>query len=243
MRRFLAIVFLIFVASPAVTADEAFVDRFLHLDAASWLVADGWSNGDSFLNDWRRSQLGTGRSGLTVTMDRNSASRNGYSSGEIQSRNVYHYGYFEARMTPASGSGLDTGFFTYIGPSQGKPGNEIDVEILGKNTRAVQFTYHVGSEQRATTITLPFDAADQPHVFGFDWQPRYIRWYVDGQMMHEETGNRLPLPSEPQNIIFDLWGSNSFTSWMGRFTWPSHPIIARLQCVAAAPHFTGKPIC
>jgi beta-glucanase (GH16 family) len=190
-------------AAAAAAPNNAFIDRFERLDNARWTVSDGWSNGSAWLNDWRRTQVAAGPSGLTVTLDVNPASKGGYSSGEIRSHDDYRYGYFEARMKAARGSGVDTGFFTYTGPSRGQPWNEVDVEILGKDPR----------------------------------------WYVDGKLVHEETGAQLPLPNESQQVFFDMWNSNSIPDWMGRFTWPGHAITAQLQCVATSPHFTGLPLC
>ncbi len=41
-------------------------------------------------------------------------------------------------MKAATGSGLNSAFFTYIGPTDKKPHDEIDFEVLGKNTGKVQ---------------------------------------------------------------------------------------------------------
>jgi endo-1,3-1,4-beta-glycanase ExoK len=224
-------------------AASDFRDKFEHLDSTFWSASDGWSDGPWFLNDWRKSQLRTGSAGLTVTLDRNPASKGGYSSGAIQSRRTFRYGYFEARMTAAPGSGVDTGFFTYTGPTQGQPWNEVDVEILGKDTRAVQFTYHTGNRQKATTVKLPFDSAMGSHTYAFDWEPEHITWYVDGKSVHTENGDSLPLPNEPQKIIFNVASSNASPEWLGRFTWPGRPILAQLRCIARAEHFNGAQLC
>jgi beta-glucanase (GH16 family) len=231
------------VSSLAVTPPNEFVDRFERLDVTRWTVSDGWSNGPWYLNDWRRSQMAPGRSGLTVTIDKNPLSKNGYSSGELQSKRLYQYGYYEIRMKSASGAGVVTGFFTYTGAPRGKPWNEIDVEILGKNTRAVQLTYHVPNGQKATTLDLPFDSALEAHTYGFEWQPTHIRWYIDGRLVHEETGAGLALPSEPGQVMFDVWNSNVNPPWMGVFTWPGHPITSQVSCIAVAVRFAGRTLC
>jgi endo-1,3-1,4-beta-glycanase ExoK len=243
MKRILFAAAVAVAASVASAANVPPIERFARLDSARWIVSDGWSNGDWQVNDWRRSQISTGSSGMIVALDKNPAAKNGYSSGEIQSRNTYQYGYFETRMRAAPGSGMVSGFFTYIGPPQGHPWNEVDVEILGKNTRAVSFTYHTGKDQHATVVDLPFDSAAESHAYGFDWQPQYIRWYVDGKLVHEDSGSALPLPTEPQKIFFDMWGSNSTPDWTGKFAWPGHPITARVSCIAMAQHFTGSILC
>jgi endo-1,3-1,4-beta-glycanase ExoK len=222
---------------------DSFRDPLQHVDPSIWIIADGWSNGSSFLSDWRRGQVRTDASGMTVVLDHNPIAVRGYSSGQIQSRQSYQFGYFEAEMTAAVGSGVDTGFYTYTGPSQHTAWNEVDVEILGRNTRAVQFTYHVGNQQRATTIPLPFDSAVESHSYGFDWQPRYINWYIDGKLAHTETGATLPLPDISQQVMFDVWNSDALSGWMGHFVWPGHPITAHVRCIARSDHFSGKRLC
>ncbi len=193
-----------------------------------------------WLNDWRKSQLRFGPSGLTVTLDRNPASARGYSSGEIQSRASYQYGYYATRLIAARGTGVITGFFTYTGPSRGKIWNEVDIEFLGKDTRAVQVTYHVGNQQKATRIPLPFDAAAESHTYSFDWQSGLIKWYVDDKEVHSEsTASGRPLPTEPQQIMFDLWNTNSMPAWAGPYNWPGHPVTAQVRCIAHTVRFVA----
>ena len=233
------------VTATAATAADAppFIDKFPTApDPSRWLVSDGWSNGDWQVNDWRRSQIIANGSGLVISLDKNPASKNGYSSGEFQSRSAYRYGYFEVRMRAAAGPGIVTGFFTYIGPPQGQPWNVVDVEILGKDTHVVSLTYHVGNQQHATLVKAPFDLAEADHVYGFDWQPQFIRWYIDGHLVHEDTGDKLPLPTEPQKVFFDLWGAN-IPEWTGKFVWPGRPIRTQVRCIAVAPRFTGAVLC
>lgn len=231
-------------AAAAASPPDTFTDQFHSIDSRRWNVSDGWSNGAWYLNDWRRSQFRPlSGGGLRVTIDKNPASKNGYSSGEIQSRNLYLYGYYEARMTAAAGSGIVTGFFTYIGAPFGRPWNEIDVEILGKDTHAVEFTYHVGQKRQTTVVRLPLNSALTSHTFGFDWQADHISWYIDGKLAHTERGDApTDLPIEPEHIIFDVWNSNVDPAWMGLFSWPGHPITAQLTCVSHTARYEGREL-
>jgi endo-1,3-1,4-beta-glycanase ExoK len=232
------------LTSAADAATPTWVDHFTSLSASRWYVSNGWSDGSWMLNNWERSQVSTGVNGLGIALNQNPAgAAYPYSSGEIQNLTAYRYGYFEARIQAPSGGGLDTGFFTYVGATAITPWNEIDVEILGKNTHAVQLTYHNGNSQVPVTVNLPFDASTAPHLYGFDWEPGYIRWYVDGKLVLQQTGANLPLPTVPQNLIINTWASNSFAPWLGLFTWPNHPITTRVTCVAVEPQFTAQPLC
>src|SRR5262249_36999690 len=145
-------------------------------------------------NDWRAAQVSTNAAGARLTLAPSRGGSKRFSSGELQTHGLYHYGYFEARLQAPRGSGVVTGFFTFIRPGHTSTWDEVDVEILGRDTRPVQFTYYRAGAKRFATIPLGFDASAAPHTYAFDWQHGYIRWYVDGVMRHEEIGDGLPLP-------------------------------------------------
>ena len=231
-------------ASSVQAATPSWTDHLVRLDPTRWYISNGWSDGAWMLNNFLASQLVTSQSGLSIVLDKAApGGANPYASGEVRTVGAFQYGYFEARVQAPAGAGLDAGFFTYVGASGAQPVNEIDVELLGKNTRAVQLTYHNGSNQVATTVALPFDDSAGPHLYAFDWQPTYIRWYVDGKLVLQQTGTNLPLPTAPQQLFMNLWASNSLAAWLGSFTWPNHPLTARVTCVAVEPHYTATPAC
>src|SRR5262245_38057040 len=117
-RLCLCLVALVSLAGGMAHAREApiphsFVDTLAFLDESRWRVADGWTNGDWTANDWRRSQVRRTHSGIEITLARSHGGDKRFSSGELQSEDVYRYGYFETRLQAPRGSGLVTGFFTY----------------------------------------------------------------------------------------------------------------------------------
>src|SRR3546814_5031761 len=81
------------------------------------------------------------------------------------------------------------------------PHDEIDFEFLGKSPRQVQVNYYTARKGgHETMIDLGFDASEDFHTYAFEWRPDSIRWFVDGRQVHEETGQRGPLPSTPGKI-------------------------------------------
>lgn len=218
--------------TPPVTGPgKPFVDEFSSLDQSIWSVSDGWSNGAYMVNDWRKAQSRFGN-GLVLALEDRPGGINRYASGEVQSRKTYGHGYYEATMQAASGSGIISGFFTYTGPPFGKPWNEIDVEILGKNTREATLSYYYNGESLSHVVALTFDAATGLHHYAFDWQPEYIRWYVDGDLVHEVDGSKLPLPNEAQKIMVHLWGTDSIKEWAGPFDARAVPTRMSFGCIA-----------
>lgn len=218
-------------SQPAEAEILEFTDRFTSLDRQRWSVSDGWKNGSYAANDWRASQTSLS-GGLKLKFAAHKTSIAEYSGAEIQSKARFGHGYYESRFRAMRGSGLITGFFTYIGPHFGKPWHEIDIEILGAHPDRIQVTYFTDGKKVKKTLPLSFDAASGAHVYGFDWQEKYIRWYVDGVMIHEARGETVPLPSERQKIMFSVWGSDTLRDWLGPLDTASVPASALVNCVA-----------
>jgi endo-1,3-1,4-beta-glycanase ExoK len=221
-----------------------FTDRFASLNEGRWAISNGWSNGISWmLNDWQASQVRHTASGLEFTLGPSKTYPGGYKSGEMQSRHYFMYGYFEVEMQTAKGDGTVNGFFTYTGAPRGRPWNEIDVEVLGRNPRAVQVTTHTDAASHATTVPLSFDSSAGQHIYAIYRQPDVIRWYVDGIPIHEESGPHIAGMNEPQQLIFNLWASNSNPHWSGHLQPTTTPVTATVRCIAYSRELPTTPLC
>lgn len=222
-----------------------FIDRFEAFNAEHWVMSHGWSNGDWIGNDWRNAQVRMRRGGgVELVLARQRRAEKRFTSGELQTIDVYRYGYFETRMRVPRGSGMVSGFFTYTREGHdNSTWDEIDVEILGRNTRRIQLTFFQSGERRSITLPLGFDAASGYHTYGFEWSPTSIRWYVDGRMIYETTGEGVGVPQRPQRLYLNLWNSHMLTSWVGPISRGRGPWTMRVACVAHAPRYTGRPIC
>lgn len=221
---------------------EAFVERFDRGEISDrWNISHGWSNGSWMLNDWQRSEIEGSQDLLTFHLRRGpETSQNALSSGEIQSHKRYRYGYFEVRMKVPRGAGLVTGVFSYANRDGRVRPNEIDIEILGRNTRVVELTIHEGGRATSKKVTLPFDAADGFHTYGFDWQPGYVRWYADGKLIHVEDGPAARRVTRPQQFILNLWASKELHAWVGRIDMKRAPWRLDVSCIAYAPAYSGS---
>ncbi|MEM7701063.1 MAG: family 16 glycosylhydrolase [Pseudomonadota bacterium] len=220
---------------------QTFTDDMSTFRRKRWYISDGWSNGDYAMNDWRKGQSEFNGS-LTLTMGTNRLSNYPFSSGEVQSRKRHGHGYFETTMRAAKGSGLVSGFFTYTGPAFKKPWNEIDVEILGVRPGEVQFSVYYHDDKFTHVHKLGFDASEGFHTYGFDWQPGYIDWYVDGEKVFRATATDITLPDEPQKIYMNLLGSRTLNRWAGNFDETALPATVEYTCVAKTESAeTGQP--
>ncbi|MEN7538027.1 family 16 glycosylhydrolase [Aurantiacibacter flavus] len=219
-----------------------FTDGFDRLNNRTWSVSDGWRNGEWTVNDWRRSQARFDGK-LHLVLDHKRTNLAEFSGAEVQTRQKYGHGYYEVTMRAAPASGTVSGFFTYTGPHFGDPWDEIDIEILGSKPREVAFTYFRDGEKVSYEHPLGFDATAEEHVYGFDWQPGYIRWYVDGELVHEDAGDRLPLPVTKQKIMVSLWGSQQLTSWVGEFDPATLPTSMTVDCISFSADFVSRQGC
>ena len=168
-----------------------------------FFASDGWTNGSCFDCFWykRNTQLKDGA--LWLTIDKDWSGNYNYSGAEYRTVDFYGYGYYETSMQAIKNDGVVSSFFTYTGPSDNNPWDEIDIEILGKDTTKVQLNYYTnGVGKHEVMYDLGFDASEAYHTYGFDWQPDHITWYIDGRAVYTATAN---IPSTPGKIMMNTW--------------------------------------
>ncbi len=213
-----------------------FFSPYPHLDRTRWHPSSGWANGDWQSCEWRADDLSGVDGNLQLRLSDKGGKLRRYDCAEIHSAARMKYGRYAARLRAAAGSGLNTAFFTYIGPPVGVPSHEeIDFEFLGKNTHAVEITYwKYGKKYDHVVIPLKYDASAAFHNYAFEWTPTAIRWYVDGRQVHE-TPAKAPIPEKAARIYLSLWsGSAVENSWMGPFVYQK-PVTAEVAWVKYTP--------
>ncbi|WP_372237767.1 glycoside hydrolase family 16 protein [Paenibacillus sp. P46E] len=203
-------------AFTSVSKSEAGVvkDNFSAFNTELWNKTDGYSNGDMFNCTWREDNIKFAGDGL-MTLSITSPSSGEFDGAEYRSLDKYSYGRYEIQMKPAANPGVVSSFFTYTGPSEGEPWDEIDIEFLGKNTQQMQLNYFTdGVGKHEQVIDLGFDASQEFHWYGFDWKKNSITWYIDGRPVHTATEN---IPSTPGRIMMNLWNGTGVDSWLEPF--------------------------
>ena len=227
-------------SAPAFAQEAAFRDTFDRLDTARWYVSDGWSNGSHQNCTWSSDQVKATGGNLQVGFAPIPKGNRQYRCGELQTRKAYGYGTFEARLKTPAGSGLNAAFFTYIGPQQNQPHDEIDFEILLRDTSRVDTTTFVngqsgdGQTGAGQSLPLPYASDSDFITYAFTWEPDRLRFYINGELART-LDNPATIPSHPQRIFFSLWGSDTLTDWMGPFAAVSSPIAMQVDWVAFTP--------
>jgi endo-1,3-1,4-beta-glycanase ExoK len=224
---------LLFVGSVGAQQGAGFVERFQHLNHIGWNISDGWANGDHQSCEWRADAVTIAANDMRLMLSDRGGKVRPLGCAEIHTTTVLGYGLYEARLRSAAGSGLDTGFFTYVGPPTGSAEHdEIDFEFLGKDPHTVNIGHFTnGKPYDGKIVDLGFDASQGLHNYGFDWKPDKINWYVDGKAIFE-TPDGAKIPRTPGRLYFNLWsGSGMQDAWMGPFRY-SGPTTADVEWVA-----------
>lgn len=194
---------------------EHFGEGFDYFNSSVWEKADGWSNGGMFNCTWRagNANIYNGTLNLSITNDWNGSKP--YAGAEYRTRNKYGYGLYQTHMKPAKNPGIVSSFFTYTGPSDGTPWDEIDIEFLGKDTTKVQFNHYTNGVGNHEYIhNLGFDAAYGYHTYAFNWQPNYIAYFVDGREVYRTYTD---IPSHPGKIMLNIWPGIGVNEWLGAY--------------------------
>lgn len=193
-----------------------------------FIASDGWGNGSCFDCGWYAKNAVIKNNVLNLTIDQDTTGKYNYSGAEYRTTDFYSYGYYETSMKAIKNNGVVSSFFTYTGPSDNNPWDEIDIEVLGKDTTKVQFNYYTnGTGNHEYMYDLGFDASEDFHTYGFDWQPDSITWYVDGKEAYKATSS---IPSTPGKIMMNVWPGTGVDSWLNAYD-GNTPLTAQYEWV------------
>ena len=223
-------------------SNATLVADFRNGQPSTFMASDGWSNESVFDCFWHKENTSYKDGVLNLTIDQKRSDSKypqsanfPYSAAEYRTTSFYHYGYYETSMQAIKNDGVVSSFFTYTGPSDNNPWDEIDIEVLGKDTTKVQLNYYTnGVGNHEYMYDLGFDASEAFHTYGFDWQPDHITWYVDGKAVYTATQN---IPSTAGKIMMNVWPGVSDPNknpntidWLKPFNGKT-PLTARYQWV------------
>lgn len=212
----------------AMNQNASVIADFRKGETPVFFASDGWTNGSCFDCGWYKQNTSFDGGVLNLTIDKDHSGKYNYSGAEYRTADTYHYGYYETSMQAIKNDGVVSSFFTYTGPSEDNPWDEIDIEILGKDTTKVQLNYYTnGVGNHEYMYDLGFDASEGFHTYGFDWQPDHITWYVDGKEVYTAYNN---IPSTAGRIMMNVWPGIGVDDWLKPFN-GNTPLTARYQWV------------
>ena len=186
------------------------------LDDDLWLLRnDTFPSNLALFRPDNCSMSGDGVARLTLREQHTSV--RSFTSAAIASRQTFLHGCFAAELRPSNVRGLITGMFLH----RNAPRQEIDIEFLGRDTTKllVNVYYNPGNEGAKlefgyrgtpTPVDLGFDASAEFHQYEIEWHQRFIRWRVDGRLIHERVlWDPTPIPDLPMQFNVNLWHSRS----------------------------------
>ncbi len=141
-----------------------------------------------------------------------------YSSAALHSRDRTCYGYFEVKARPMNSAGSSA--FWFQQDAVPNWATEIDVfELCGKSARyefSDHMTLHVFAtpqEKRHWSVgqdwVAPWKLADRFHVYGLEWDPEDLKYYVDGVLVRQVQNTHW---HQPLYLILD---SETMPDWFG----------------------------
>jgi beta-glucanase (GH16 family) len=178
---------------------------------------DGWGNHELEYYTNRPENVTIQGGNLVITARRETFSGPGdpgqaavtreYTSARLKTQGLFSqtYGRFEARIRLPYGQGIWPAFWMLgadIGRTQWPGCGEIDImENIGKEPTKVHGSLHgpgpggAGTDDVTAAYTPlkgPQRFADGFHVFAVEWEPKVIRFYVDGNLYFTATPKGMP---------------------------------------------------
>jgi len=180
-------------------------------DSSKWIMetgGSGWGNNELEAYTNRSQNVHVRKGNLVITAKKETYKgadgiTREYTSARLKTLGLFEqkYGRFEARIKIPRGQGIWPAFWMLgnnIGTVDWPDCGEIDImENIGKEPDKVHGTVHgpgySGSEGLGGSYALPSGRfADNFHIFGVEWEPSAIRFYVDGKLYETRTPADLP---------------------------------------------------
>lgn len=141
-----------------------------------------------------------------------------YSSAFVHSTAKAFYGYYEIKARPMNSGGSSSFWFSHTGIP--KEQTEIDVFEIGGKALGFERKYNMNAhvfqtaqEKRHWSVggvwMAPWRLADDFHVYGFEWDEKELKYYVDGVIVRRMANTNWHFPMD---LIFD---SETMPEWMG----------------------------
>ena len=184
-------------------------------DPSKWIVESGgkgWGNGELQYYTPRRDNVRQENGSLVIEAIREKFAgptdmQRDYTSGRLktQGRFSQRYGRFEARIRVPPGKGLWPAFWM-LGDDFSATGwpacGEIDImENIGSEPATIHGSLHGPGYSDANPLTATYTLprgrfSDGFHIFAVEWEPRTVRFYVDGELYETRTPAEVP-PGKP----------------------------------------------
>ena len=203
-------------------------------DASMWTFdigtgMNGWGNNELQYYTDRPENVVVQDGMLKITVRKESFMGSSYTSARIITKGLFErdYGRFEARMKLPWGQGIWPAFWLLgadcdevVWPQCG----EIDImEYRGQEPTVIHGSVHGPGYSGGEAITKSYKLNDDRfdtdfHVFGIEWGPEYINYYVDDVLYNQITPDDVPgewVYDDPFYILINVAVGGSFVGSPG----------------------------
>ncbi len=159
---------------------------------------NGWGNNELQYYTDRTENITVQNGVLIITANKENLNGSAYTSARIKTQGLFEqqYGRFEACMRLPYGQGMWPAFWL-LGNNINSVGwpqcGEIDImEYRGQKPTLIQGAVHGPGYSAGNAISKSYDLVNSRfdtkfHVFGIEWGPEYINYYVDDVLYHQIT--------------------------------------------------------
>ena len=185
---------------------------------------NGWGNNELQFYTNRKENVSVQNGYLLITARKESFQGSSYTSARLLTKGKFEqaYGRYEARIKLPWGQGIWPAFWMLGADIDTNPwpgAGEIDImEFRGQDPTIVLGTVHgpgySAGESFSKSYTLKNDRFDTGfHVFGIEWAPDYVNFYVDDVLYNQITPADVPgewVFDKPFYILLNLAVGGSF---------------------------------
>lgn len=166
---------------------------------------NGWGNNELQYYTSRPENVQVQNGQLLITARKESFEGSGYTSARLITKGKFEqqYGRFEARMRLPFGQGMWPAFWMLGADIDENPwpgAGEIDImEYVGQHPTIVFGTLHGPGYSGGESISKSYDLVNDRfdtgfHVFGIEWTPDHVNFYVDDVLYSQITPEDVPGP-------------------------------------------------
>lgn len=233
------------------------------IDAANWNTEigtgnNGWGNNELQYYTDRPENIKVEGGMLQITALQGSFQGSAYTSARITTKGKVEqqYGRFEARIQLPWGQGLWPAFWllganieedddndpgTLVWPFCG----EIDImENRGQQPTLLNGSIHGPGYSAGEAITKAYDLENDRfdtgfHIFGIEWGPEYINFYVDDVLYNQITPDDLPDTPEP-DWVDEIYPEPEYDNLWNKWVFDDQPFFIIIN-LAVGGGFVGPP--
>lgn len=167
-------------------------------DGTLYGLPAGWGNNELQYYTGRQENVRVENGVLVITADEESYEGSNYTSARLVTQGLFEqqYGRFEARIRLPVGKGIWPAFWLLGNDCDENPWpqcGEIDImEYLGNAPTVVLGSVHGPGYNAGDAISKEYELVNDRfdegfHIFGIEWGPDYINYYVDGDLYQTIT--------------------------------------------------------